>query len=381
MSILVTGGAGFVGCHLVQDLLGDNRKVTVLDSLSRRGSERNLEWLHREHSDGDVRFVKGDVRDPQAVKSAAEDVDAIYHLAGQVAVTSSVQDPRLDFEINALGTLNVLEAARQSPCQPVVMFTSTNKVYGGMEDVALVEKDTRYEYRDLPDGIPESRPLDFHSPYGCSKGAADQYVRDYARIYGLRTVVFRMSCIYGPRQFGNEDQGWLAHFIISAGTGAPITIYGDGEQVRDVLFVEDLVRALRGAVDKISVTAGKVYNIGGGAGENLVPVARVRAAFSRVERGSGHSELPRLAARRSAVLRERHPECWSRSRLEARSGQEGGNPSAVGVGVLQQGGVPDGRHGACRVVASGGRQRVDARVGRTGKSRPACAGSPEHRFL
>jgi len=269
MSILVTGGAGFVGCHLVHDLLGDNRKVTVLDSLSRRGSERNLEWLQRQHPDGDLRFVKGDVRDPQAVKSAAEEVDAIYHLAGQVAVTSSVQDPRVDFEINALGTLNVLEAARQSPCQPVVMFTSTNKVYGGMEDVALVEKDTSYEYRDLPDGIPESRPLDFHSPYGCSKGAADQYVRDYARIYGLRTVVFRMSCIYGPRQFGNEDQGWLAHFIISAGTGAPITIYGDGKQVRDVLFVEDLVRALRGAVDKISVTAGKVYNIGGGPANTL----------------------------------------------------------------------------------------------------------------
>jgi len=269
MSILVTGGAGFVGCHLVHDLLGDNRKVTVLDSLSRRGSERNLEWLQRQHPDGDLRFVKGDVRDPQAVKSAAADVDAIYHLAGQVAVTSSVQDPRVDFEINALGTLNVLEAARQSPCQPVVMFTSTNKVYGGMEDVALVEKDTSYEYRDLPDGIPESRPLDFHSPYGCSKGAADQYVRDYARIYGLRTVVFRMSCIYGPRQFGNEDQGWLAHFIISAGTGAPITIYGDGKQVRDVLFVEDLVRALRGAVDKISVTAGKVYNIGGGPANTL----------------------------------------------------------------------------------------------------------------
>jgi|GraSoiStandDraft_55_1057291.scaffolds.fasta_scaffold217394_1 CDP-paratose 2-epimerase len=269
MSILVTGGAGFVGCHLVHDLLRDNRKVTVLDSLSRRGSERNLEWLQRQHPDGDLRFVKGDVRDSEVVKAAAEDVDAIYHLAGQVAVTSSVQNPRVDFEINALGTLNVLEAARQSPRQPVLMFTSTNKVYGGMEDVALVEKDTSYEYRDLPDGIPESRPLDFHSPYGCSKGAADQYVRDYARIYGLRTVVFRMSCIYGPRQFGNEDQGWLAHFIISAATGAPITIYGDGKQVRDILFVEDLVRALRGATDKISVTAGKVYNIGGGPSNTL----------------------------------------------------------------------------------------------------------------
>src|SRR6266852_4871064 len=264
MSILVTGGAGFVGCHLVHDLLGDNRKVTVLDSLSRRGSERNLEWLQRQHPDGDLRFVKGDVRDPQAVKSAAADVDAIYHLAGQVAVTSSVQDPRLDFEINALGTLNVLEAARQSPCQPVVMFTSTNKEYGSMEDVALVEKDTSYEYRDLPDGIPESRPLDFHSPYGCSKGAADQYVHDYARIYGLRTVVFRMSCIYGPRQFGTEDQGWVAHFMLTLATGLPLTIYGNGKQVRDLLYIDDLVHALKQAALHIETTSGNVYNIGGG---------------------------------------------------------------------------------------------------------------------
>src|SRR5258708_6054886 len=302
MSILVTGGAGFVGCHLVQDLLGDNRKVTVLDSLSRRGSERNLEWLQRQHPDGDPRFVQGDVRDPRAVQSAAEDVDAIYHLAGQVAVTSSVQDPRLDFEINALGTLNVLEAARQSPCQPVVMFTSTNKVYGGMEDVALVEKETSYEYRDLPDGIPESRPLDFHSPYGCSKGAADQYVRDYARIYGLRTVVFRMSCIYGPRQFGNEDQGWLAHFIISAGTGAPITIYGDGKQVRDVLFVEDLVRALRGAVDKISVTAGKVYNIGGGPANTLSVWQEFGRLLAELSGGGGTGGYPGWRARATPRL-------------------------------------------------------------------------------
>src|SRR6266851_4769777 len=269
MSILVTGGAGFVGCHLVHDLLGDNRKVTVLDSLSRRGSERNLEWLQRQHPDGDLRFVKGDVRDPQAVKSAAEDVDAIYHLAGQVAVTSSVQDPRLDFEINALGTLNVLEAARQSPCQPVVMFTSTNKVYGGMEDVALVEKDTSYEYRDLPDGIPESRPLDFHSPYGCSKGTADQYVRDYARIYGLRSVVFRQSFIYGPRQFGIEDQGWVAWFTIAAVLVRPITIFGDGRQVRDVLFADDLADCYLRAVEQIDHTQGGIYNIGGGPDNQL----------------------------------------------------------------------------------------------------------------
>src|SRR5262249_6734930 len=154
------------------------------------------------------------------------------HLAGQVAVTSSVEDPRLDFEINALGTFNVVEVARRSRYQPIVVFTSTNKVYGGMEDAVVLERASRYEYRDLPHGVPESQPLDLHSPYGCSKGTGDQYVRDYARIYGLPTVVFRMSCIYGPRQFGNEDQGWLAHFIIASLTGKPITIYGDGKQVR-----------------------------------------------------------------------------------------------------------------------------------------------------
>src|SRR5262249_38577635 len=158
-------------------------------------------------------------------------------LAGQVAVTSSVEDPRADYEVNALGTFNVLEAARLSGRRPAVVFTSTNKVYGRLEGVAVVERGGRYECRDFPDGIPESQPLDFHSPYGCSKGAADQYVRDYARIYDLPTVVFRMSCVYGPRQFGTEDQGWLAHFLIAALAGRPITVYGDGKQVRDVLFV------------------------------------------------------------------------------------------------------------------------------------------------
>jgi CDP-paratose 2-epimerase len=216
-----------------------------------------------------MRIVHGDVRDIEAVRTAAEGRDVIYHLAGQVAVTSSVADPRADFEINALGTLNVLEVARLSGRRPIVVFTSTNKVYGGLEDLAVVERATRYDLRDFPDGVPESRPLDFHSPYGCSKGAADQYVRDYARIYDLPTVVFRMSCIYGPHQFGTEDQGWLAHFVISAITGRPITIYGDGKQVRDLLFVDDLVRALRLAVDKIGTTMGQVYNIGGGPSNSL----------------------------------------------------------------------------------------------------------------
>jgi CDP-paratose 2-epimerase len=266
---LVTGGAGFVGSNLTDNLLRDGHSVTILDALSRRGSERNLAWLRSQHGGAQLRFIQDDVRRFDAVRAAAEDADVIYHLAGQVAVTSSVEDPQTDFEINAGGTLNVLEAARLSGRRPVVVFTSTNKVYGGMDDVDIVETPTGYGYRDYPDGIPESRSLDFHSPYGCSKGAADQYVHDYARIYDLPTVVLRMSCIYGPRQFGNEDQGWVAHFLISAVTGQPITIYGDGRQVRDVLFVDDLVRALRLAVEKIYVTAGQIYNIGGGPNNAL----------------------------------------------------------------------------------------------------------------
>jgi CDP-paratose 2-epimerase len=266
---LVTGGAGFVGANLVHSLLADGHEVIVFDALARRGAERNLAWLRSRQPRAPLRVIEGDVRDFAAVQAAARDADVIYHLAGQVAVTTSVVDPRTDFEVNALGTLNVLEAARRSGRRPVVVFTSTNKVYGGLEGVAVVERATRYAYRDLPHGVPESHPLDFHSPYGCSKGAADQYVRDYARIYGLPTVVFRMSCIYGPRQFGTEDQGWLAHFMIAAATGQPITIYGDGKQVRDVLFVDDLVRAFRLAVEKIETTAGQVYNIGGGPANTL----------------------------------------------------------------------------------------------------------------
>jgi CDP-paratose 2-epimerase len=261
---LVTGGAGFVGSNVVESLLGDRHRVIVLDSLRRPGSERNISWLKGRHPKADIRFVDGDVRDFETVQAAVREADVVYHLAGQVAVTSSVDDPRTDFEINAGGTLNVLEAARLSKRPPTVVFTSTNKVYGALEDVAVLEEESRYVFRDHPHGIAESQPLDFHSPYGCSKGTADQYVRDYARIYGVSTVVFRMSCIYGPRQFGNEDQGWLAHFAIAAAYGRPLTIYGNGKQVRDVLYVDDLVRALRLAVEEIDRTAGEVYNIGGG---------------------------------------------------------------------------------------------------------------------
>jgi CDP-paratose 2-epimerase len=268
MQALITGGAGFIGCNLARYLATRGHRVRVFDSLARPGSERNLAWL-RDTLGADLEFVQGDTRDAAAVARAAAGADAIFHFAAQVAVTSSVDDPVHDFEVNARGTLNVLEAARQSGS--AVFFTSTNKVYGGMDDVPVVELPTRYAYADLPQGASEAQPLDMHSPYGCSKGAADQYVHDYARIYDLRTVVFRMSCIYGERQFGNEDQGWVAHFLIAAVLGRPITIYGDGKQIRDLLFVDDLVRAFELAWERLDATAGRVYNIGGGP-ENTLAV-------------------------------------------------------------------------------------------------------------
>jgi len=266
---LVTGGAGFIGSNLVYDLLSAKQNVTVLDALLRPGAGNNIAWLQSHPQSFRLRIVPEDIRDFDAVREAVSDAEIIYHLAGQVAVTTSVADPRSDFDINALGTLNVLEAARLAGHSPVIVFTSTNKVYGGLEQVDVVEERYRYRFTRFPKGISEAQPLDFRSPYGCSKGAADQYVRDYARIYGLPTVVFRMSCVYGPRQFGTEDQGWVAHFIISGLTGTPITIYGDGKQVRDVLFIDDLVRALRLAVEHVHTVAGEVFNIGGGPANTL----------------------------------------------------------------------------------------------------------------
>jgi len=261
---LVTGGCGFIGCNWVDRLLARGERVIAFDDLSRRGAEKNAAWLRARHS-AKFELIRADVRDARAVADAARAADAIYHFAAQVAVTTSVTDPRTDFEINALGTFNVLEAARTSGRHPIVLFASTNKVYGAMDDVAIVEHATRYAYRDLPNGFSEERPLDFHSPYGVSKGCADQYTRDYFRIYGLPTVVFRQSAIYGYRQFGVEDQGWLAWFIIAAVTGKPIAIYGDGKQVRDMLFIDDLLDAYDAATARIERVAGQVYNIGGGA--------------------------------------------------------------------------------------------------------------------
>lgn len=267
--VLITGGAGFIGCNLVDRLLGEGTEVTIYDNLSRKGVRHNLEWLASRRGKGSFRLIEADVRDFDAFSGAIQDNDVVYHLAGQVAVTSSVVDPRHDFESNALGTLNALEALRKAGGEGILIYASTNKVYGGMEDVAVVEEPTRYRYQDFPLGIPETHGLDFHSPYGCSKGAGDQYVRDYARIYGLRTVVFRQSCICGPRQMGIEDQGWLAWFVIAALTGRPITIYGDGKQIRDILFVSDLLDVYQAAIERIDTAAGQIYNVGGGPENTL----------------------------------------------------------------------------------------------------------------
>lgn len=268
---LVTGGAGFIGSNYVKRLLERGEKVTIYDNLSRAGAPRNLKWLNETFGEKAFRLVQGDVRDASLIAETAKGIDVIVHLAAQVAVTTSVTDPRDDFEINAQGTFNVVEAARLSGSKPILIYASTNKVYGGMEDVEVVEDATRWRYKDLPFGASETQPLDFHSPYGCSKGAGDQYVRDYARIYELPTVVMRQSCIYGPRQFGVEDQGWVAWFMIATVTGKPMSIYGDGKQVRDLLYVYDLLDAYDAAVQNIDKVRGEVFNVGGGP-ENVLSV-------------------------------------------------------------------------------------------------------------
>jgi CDP-paratose 2-epimerase len=269
--VLVVGGAGFIGTNLASRLLTQGRKVRVLDSLARDGVETNLQWL-RDTYGSQVEFLKGDIRDRSIVREAIDGVEQVFHFAAQVAVTTSLDDPIDDFERNALGTLHVLEEIRRQPNPPSLVFTSTNKVYGGLEDVPLALRGNRYEPKDpliRMRGIGEDRPLDFHSPYGCSKGCADQYVIDYSRTFGLKTVVFRMSCIYGPHQFGTEDQGWVAHFLIQAMKGRPITLYGDGKQVRDILFVEDLVDAFLLAQQNMAALKGTAFNIGGGP-ENTI---------------------------------------------------------------------------------------------------------------
>jgi CDP-paratose 2-epimerase len=243
----------------------------VFDNLSRAGVENNLVWLKEKHG-AKVQVMIADIRDKLAVKEAVERAGEIFHFAAQVAVTSSLTDPFHDFEINARGTLNLLEAIRNSSHQPPLMFASTNKVYGDLDDVGIVMNGTRYYPDDAnfrKNGIGENRSLDFHSPYGCSKGVADQYVLDYSRAFGLKTAVFRMSCIYGLHQFGTEDQGWVAHFLLQSLKGAPITLYGDGKQVRDILFVDDLVNAYLLAMENIQQLSGNAFNMGGGSSNTV----------------------------------------------------------------------------------------------------------------
>ncbi len=269
--VLITGGAGFVGTNLAHRYLSEGTPVQLYDNFSRAGVEENARWLQETHGDL-VQIEAADVRDAGHLRDSVRGASQVFHLAAQVAVTTSLSDPVADFEINARGTLNLLEAVRACPNPPPLVFTSTNKVYGSLPDMTFGVQNCRYEPEDhavRTYGIGETRALDFHSPYGCSKGAADQYVLDYARTYDLPAAVFRMSCIYGPHQFGTEDQGWVAHFLLQAQSGRPITLYGDGMQVRDILFAEDLVNALVLAQDRMGDLSGQAFNIGGGA-ENSI---------------------------------------------------------------------------------------------------------------
>ncbi|MFO7305879.1 MAG: NAD-dependent epimerase/dehydratase family protein [Gammaproteobacteria bacterium] len=285
--ILITGGAGFIGTNLARRLAGAGRTVRILDALVRQGAQQNVIDACNSFP-GCIQLIKGDVRDIALVRAAIDGVEHVYHLAAQVAVTKSLEDPGTDFEINVGGTMNVLEAIRSSSQRPSLLYSSTNKVYGALRDVDVEPVASRYVPRDArirANGIAEQRVLDFHSPYGCSKGAADQYVLDYARSYGLTAAVMRMSCIYGPYQHGNEDQGWVAHFMRSAIADDPVTIYGDGRQVRDVLFVDDLVNAFELARTNIHALSGRAFNVGGGPANTL----SVLELIDRIEAISGQS--------------------------------------------------------------------------------------------
>ena len=283
--ILITGGAGFIGSNLADRLASDGHEIIVYDALSRPGVERNLAWLKERHG-GRITSIVGDIRDEDEVARAAADAKAVFHMAAQVAVTTSLVDPREDFDINVRGTINVLDGVRTRTERVPVIFASTNKVYGDLGDMPFISTDDRYEPAGLiaQRGVDERQPLDFHTPYGCSKGAADQYVLDYCRSFDIPTVVFRMSCIYGQRQMGTEDQGWVAHFLIRALEGSPITIYGDGKQVRDILDVADAVNAYVRALDRIQAVQGRAFNLGGGpanAVSLLQLVDEIRAIIGR----------------------------------------------------------------------------------------------------
>ena len=281
--VLITGGAGFIGCNLADRLAHEGCRVRIYDALARPGVERNLEWLTARHGER-IEPIIADVRDAERLKHAVRCSDAAFHFAAQVAVTTSMEDPSDDLAINVLGTFNLLEAARTGPRPVPVIFASTNKVYGDLAQFGSHLAPSGH----LPDdemlasrGVSEAQPLDFHTPYGCSKGAADQYVLDYARSFGLPTAVLRMSCIYGERQMGTEDQGWVAHFLIRALEGRPINLYGDGHQVRDVLHVADAVNAYVAAWRNIARVQGRVFNLGGGP-DNAVSLRRLLKHVSQM---------------------------------------------------------------------------------------------------
>jgi CDP-paratose 2-epimerase len=292
--VLITGGCGFIGTNVAHRILSSGHSVLLYDNLSRPGVEKNLKWLRQTHGDL-MRIEAADVQDSHALRKAVERSSRIFHFAAQVAVTTSLVNAGHDFDVNARGTLNLLEAIRMMDDPPPLMFTSTNKVYGGLPDLAMRRAGQRYEPVDdhtREHGVGEARPLDFHRPYGCSKGTADQYVIDYARTFGLPTTLFRMSCIYGPHQFGTEDQGWVAHFLIRALRGEPITIYGDGCQVRDVLFIDDLVDAFLLAGAAMPGIAGQPFNVGGGP-QNVISLIDLLDLIEEIE---GHRPQVRYGA-------------------------------------------------------------------------------------
>lgn len=346
--VLVTGGAGFIGTNLSERLLSGGERVRILDNLSRPGVEENLRWLARRHP-GRLEVEVGDVRSRRVVARAVRGAGAVFHFAAQVAVTTSLVAPLRDFDVNARGTLGVLEAVRAEPAPPPLVYTSTNKVYGALEDLEVRPRGARYEPSRpgrFGRGVGEGRPLAFHSPYGCSKGAADQYVLDYARTFGLPMAVFRMSCIYGPHQHGNEDQGWVAHMLRAAIRGEPITIYGDGKQVRDLLFVEDLVEAFLAARARIEALAGQAFNIGGGP-RNTVSLLELLDLVARLE---GERPALRFDAWRAADQR------WyvsDTSRFQAATGWRPRVGVADGVARLHAWLTASGRP-AARAPASAG---------------------------
>ena len=289
--VLLTGGAGFIGTNVAERLIKQGETVLIFDNLGRPGVERNLDWLCSTYG-SKVQVEIADVRNAHLVRDAVRRASKIYHFAAQVAVTTSLTKPLEDFDINVRGTLNILESLREMQFPPPLLFTSTNKVYGALEQVALKTLTERYQpaHRRFKEGIDETYSLDFHSPYGCSKGAADQYVLDYVRSYGLQAVVFRMSCIYGPHQFGNEDQGWVAHFLIQAMNNQQLTLYGDGRQVRDILFIDDLVQAMLTAQDNMAALSGHAFNIGGGAANSISLLELLRAIEQLCGRKCSYSQ-------------------------------------------------------------------------------------------